>query len=686
MFAWLDRLNPEQREAATFPADELRILAGAGTGKTTTLISRVAWLVESGTPAERVLLLTFTRRAAREMVGRTEQLLATGRPGGPRQRVVGGTFHAIAHGLLRRHAAALGLPEGFSVLDPSDAADVMDLVRHEHLEGTPTRRRFPRKATLLDLYSRSVNTQRPLSESIDEVAPWCADEREAIAEICRGYVSRKRTLGLVDFDDLLLYWRAAAAHDRVGPQLAASFDHICVDEYQDVNALQVDILRSLRRHARAAGSGRDGPHLTVVGDDAQAVYGFRGASPRHLLDIDLVFPAMATVKLEGNYRSSQAILDVANAVSDDAPEGFTTRLRSHARPGERPRLVRCGDEDAQVEAVCEQVLAHREQGVDLREQAVLVRAAHHSDLLELELSRRRIPYVKYGGLRYLEAAHVKDLVCLYRLADNPRDLLSWFRVLQLIEGVGPVRANRVIETLGVDGPGTGGDVLLRWPLAAEHLPAPVRASADAVVAALVRRDGERVGAHGERLRSVLAPLVEAAYDNGAARLADLDALVAAAQDAARLSDVAADLTIEPPSSTGDLAGPPLIDEDWLVISTVHSAKGLEWDVVHVLNASDGNFPSDMAVTTAEGIEEERRLWYVAMTRPRRALHVYVPLRYHHRTRGRDDDHTYAQPSRFLSSRVSACFDPVERARADGEWEARLDAAAQIELELDALWS
>ena len=679
MFPTIDRLNDQQRAAAAFEGDQLRVLAGAGTGKTTALTARVAWLVAGGIPAERIMALTFTRRAAREMMHRCETLL-TDAPGPTRSRnrsrIAGGTFHSIAHRTLRRHAVALGLPEGFSMLDSGDAADVIDLVREEHGAAT-TGRRFPKKGTLLDLYSRSVNTQRHLSTVIDEVAPWCADQIEPIASICRSYVSRKRTLGLVDFDDLLLYWRAAAADDRLGPLIASEIDHVCVDEYQDVNALQVDVLRALRR---------TDPRLTVVGDDSQAVYGFRGASPRHLLDIESVFPSIATILLERNYRSTQPILDVANAISDGAPEGFLARLRAHSPAGERPRLVRCADEDAQVDAVCDQILAHREEGIALREQAVLVRAAHHSDLLELELSQRRIPYVKYGGLRFIEAAHVKDLICLFRLADNPRDELAWFRLLQLVDGVGPVRARNAITALGVDQPGTEAEILMRWPLAVEQLPTGSRATANAFIDALRRENGESVAAHGERLRDAISPLIAGAYDHSDARLADLDALVAAAHNATRLSDVAADLTLEPPNSTGDLASKPSIDEDWLVISTVHSAKGLEWDVVHVLNAADGNFPSDMALTTNDGLEEERRLFYVAVTRPRRRLHVYHPLRFHYRPRGRDDDHTMSQLSRFVSDDVAACFDTVSTSRHDTRAGIAIDAGIRVEMELDALWS
>jgi DNA helicase-2/ATP-dependent DNA helicase PcrA len=682
MFPLLDRLNEQQRRASTSAAPQLRILAGAGTGKTTTLTARVAWLVASGVPADRIMLVTFTRRAAREMVRRTDAALATLPDGraGTGGRVRAGTFHSIAHRTLRRHAASLGLPEGFSVLDPGDAADLIDMVRHEHLQQRTTERRFPRKATLLDLYSRAVNTQRPLSDVVAEVAPWSADRLEPIAEICRAYVARKRTLGLLDFDDLLLHWRAAARDERLGAVLAAELDQVCVDEYQDVNALQVDLLAALCSPERAPTPG-----LTVVGDDSQAVYSFRGSSPRHLLDIATVFPGVETITLERNYRSTQPILDVANAVGEDAPEGFSTRLRSVSGDGTPPELVTCADEDAEVAAVCDRILAHREEGVDLQQQAVLVRAAHHSALLELELSRRRIPYVKYGGLKFLEAAHVKDLICLFRLADNPRDELSWFRLLQLLEGVGPASAQRTIAALGLERSGTPGAVLDRWPDAVACLPASARPIADGLVDALRRAPAEPTGAHAERLVEAITPLVERAYEDAAVRLVDLDTISAAASDQVRVSDVAADLTLEPPHSAGDLAGPPLIDEDWLVISTIHSAKGLEWDVVHLLRASDGNLPSDMALSDREGLEEERRLFYVAVTRPARALHVYHPLRYHHRPRGRDDAHSYGQPSRFLSDRVQAAMVRSHAGAPEPIVLSERPTATTVELELDALW-
>ncbi|MCU1428539.1 MAG: ATP-dependent helicase [Actinomycetia bacterium] len=667
----LDELNPEQQAVATFTGGPLRVVAGAGTGKTTALTARVATLVGRGTRAERILLLTFTRRAARQMLTRAQSLLERD---APRARVVGGTFHSVAHRTLRRHATKLGLAEGFSVLDTADAADVLDLVREAHGWARQRGRRFPRKSTLLDLYSRAVNMQQPLSSVVESVAPWCADLVEPIGEICREYVARKRTLGLLDFDDLLLWWRAALSDEQLGKTLGAAFDHVLVDEYQDVNALQVDVLQALRAND---------DRITVVGDDSQAVYGFRAASPRHLLDFAAAFPGAATIVLHRNYRSTQAICDVANSIGADAPEGFEARLVAVRGAGAPPELVSCRDEDAQVAAVCDRVLEQREQGVRLRDQAVLVRAAHHSALLELELSARRVPFVKYGGLRFLEAAHVKDLICLFRLADNRRDELAWFRVLQLLDGVGPATARRMIDALVLDQQG----VLERWPEARACLPATARERADALHAALVGVPNEPVVVHAERLRAALVPLLEQRYDDAPARCNDLDALVEAARNSRHLSDVATELTLEGPHSTGDLAGPPSIDEDWLVISTVHSAKGLEWDAVHVLNATDGNFPSDMALTNSDGLEEERRLFYVATTRPRRALHVYVPLRFHDRPRGRDDAHTYGQPSRFLSERVTACFDRTVSGPAEPDVAVASGVAANaVDLALDALFS
>jgi DNA helicase-2/ATP-dependent DNA helicase PcrA len=672
---WLEELNPQQRAAATHGGGPLLILAGAGTGKTTTLCSRVAWLIAGGVPAERILLLTFTRRAAREMVHRARTLAehAAPNPG----RIVGGTFHSLAHRMVRLHASSLGLGPGFGVLDSGDAADLLDLVRQE-LGHAASQRRFPRAPTMLDIYSRAVNAQLPLEAVLSQSFPWCAEHREALAETFRAYGARKRGLGVLDLDDLLVYWRALAGDAVVGPSLEAAYDHILVDEYQDVNGLQVDIVRSLRAVRR---------DLTVVGDDFQAIYGFRAASARHILDFPVHFPDAATVLLERNYRSSRPILAVANAVSAQDRAGFRKELWTEREGGGKPDLVFPRDEAEQAAEVCDRVLAAREQGMDLRSQAVLFRTGHDSALLELELSRRGIPFVKYGGLRYLEAAHVKDLVALLRLTDNAADEMSWFRLLQLLDGVGPTRARRVLEALRP--PGGGAPELGLWAAAADHVPEAARAHADDLVAALVRdSDDERAGVRAERLCAALAPLIRLRYADAGIRMIDLEQLVEAAAGAEDLRHFVSELVLDPPASSGDLAGPPHLDEDYVVLSTVHSAKGLEWDAVHVIAAYDGNFPADMSTGSEEGIAEERRLFYVALTRARRTLTVYVPVRYYHRPGG--DAHGYGKASRFLSEAVQELCRVTRTVEAAalvaGGGGAAASAGRRIEVSVDALFS
>jgi DNA helicase-2/ATP-dependent DNA helicase PcrA len=644
---WLEELNDEQRAAATHAGGPLLILAGAGTGKTTTLCARVAWLVTEGVPAERILLLTFTRRASREMLQRARGLV------GASSRVLGGTFHSVAHRLVRRHAAALGLPGGFGVLDAGDAADVLDLLREEHGHAK-SRTRFPRKGTLLDIYSRTVNAQEPLSGVLTQHFPWSEEHREAISALFKAYTARKRELGVADLDDLLLFWRALAADEVIGPLLAASFDHVLIDEYQDVNGLQVDLARSLASH---------GPVVTAVGDDFQAIYGFRSASAAHILDFPEHFAGTRVVTLERNYRSTQPVLDAANALAAQATRAFPKRLIADREGGVRPKVVHVRDEAAQAEEVCNRILEAREQGMELRAQAVLARTSHDSDLLELELTRRRIPFRKYGGLRYLEAAHVKDFVATLRLVDNGADDVAWFRVLQLVEGVGPVSARRAIAAMANSAQGArspappGFGRIERWSEARGLIPAGARDSADGLVAALYEaRSQPRPGPRAEALRDVLAPLIRLRYPDGALRVQDLDQLVAAAHQATDPRHFVAELVLDPPSSSADIAQPPHLDEDYLTISTIHSAKGLEWDSVHVLAVYDGNFPACMAAGTSEEIDEERRLLYVGMTRARRTLTLYVPVRYHHRPHGRDDAHGYGKPSRFLSPEVLATCD------------------------------
>ncbi len=642
MFDPLERLNPAQREAVEHLGAPLLVVAGAGTGKTWTLACRVARLVDRGVRPERILLLTFTRRASREMLSRAERMTGERSVG----RVWGGTFHSVGNRLLRLHGRALGLRPDFTVMDRTDSADLMDLIRGDLGLGT-TERRFPRKDTLADIYSRTVNAQTQLRDVLDADYPWCADELEGIARIFQTYTERKREHHCLDYDDLLLYWHVLARTPGPGEQVAELFEHILVDEYQDTNALQADILAATRP---------TGEHLMVVGDDAQAIYAFRAATVKNILEFSNRFLGTRILRLEQNYRSTRPILDASNAVIALSPQRHEKTLWSDRTSERRPLLLTCLDEPDQSNAVCDAVLEHREQGTPLKEQAVLFRAGHHSDLLEIELSRRNIPFVKYGGLTFMEAAHVKDALAVMRVLENPRDEVSWFRVLQLLDGVGPATARRLVGTLaGVeDGATSPATALLEIQL---QVPAPARPGLEELRA--VARDcaGDAPpAAQLERVRRFLEPILARRYDHADARLRDLEQLEQLATGYPTRGRLLADLALDPPSSTADLAGPPLLDEDYLVLSTVHSAKGGEWDVVHVIHAADGMIPSDMATGDGDRIEEERRLLYVALTRARDALHVYFPLRYHRRNHGYEDRYHHAQITRFLPEDVRRLFE------------------------------
>jgi DNA helicase-2/ATP-dependent DNA helicase PcrA len=674
--SWALGLNAEQRAAVDHNDGPLRIIAGAGTGKTRTLVSRLARLLDDGTPPERVLLVTFSRRAASELIRRAGQLVD------PRvaRRVEAGTFHAVAHRILHRHRASLGLPDGFTVMDPGDVGDLLALLR------TPIaadrHRRFPKTSTVAAVYARVVSSQVSVDETVARDFPWCAEDIDGLKAIFREYTERKRAQQLLDFDDLLLFWRAAAMDPNVGPVLASMFDHVLVDEYQDTSIVQADVLRALRSlDAR----------ITVVGDDAQAIYSFRAASVRNILDFPEQFPGATTVTLEQNYRSTRPILELANAVIADATEGHRKRLWTDQGGGARPVLATCEDQQCQAEAVCTTILEHHESGTALNDQVVLFRTSHHSDLLEVELGRRGVPYVKYGGLRFLEASHIRDLLATLRLLQNPWDELAWLRVLQLADGVGPKSATRMMTDLGVHEAGFAGpnplDRFCTDPARAGQRSAhELHGIADGL--SRCRDQTVPLGVRVELLCEVLEPMIRRSYDRPEPRLADLDALAGLAADYSGLDAFLADLTLDPPSSTGDLAGKPSLDDDWLTLSTVHSAKGGEWDVVHLIHAADGAFPSDMATGTDEGVDEERRLFYVALTRARSHLHIYAPLRYHHGDPGGwTDKHSYAQRTRFLPPELDCLMDMrAVRSRIDQPVPAAvLPVSSAVDLGLQGLW-
>ncbi|MFM1887243.1 MAG: hypothetical protein RL026_2400 [Pseudomonadota bacterium] len=646
----LPHLNPAQQSAVLHGdplpgggvlAGPLLVIAGAGTGKTQMLAHRVARLVADGVDPARILLLTFSRRAAQEMRRRAGAVLEAQRGGRDdlaRRLSWAGTFHAVANRLLRHYAPQLGLEPGFSVIDRGDAADLLDSLREE-LGLASLDRRFPRKDTCLGIYSWRVNTGQDLATTLAGQFPWCQEWQAELASLFRRYVERKQQLALLDYDDLLLYWQMLVHEPALARDVGAHFDHILVDEYQDTNRLQGDILLQLRP---------DGQGLTVVGDDAQSIYGFRAACVDNILGFPEHFvPSARVIPLEQNYRSTQPVLDLANALMAQAPRQHRKQLQAVRAGGERPRLVSTDDLQAQAEYVCTQVLARRETGVALRRQAVLFRTASHSDLLEVELTRRRIPFVKYGGLKFLEAAHVKDLLALLRWLDNPRNALAAFRVLQLLPGMGPVNARRCV-TLQESAGGA-------WEALASFVPPPAAAADFALLQDVLARLAPSTAPwEGQvaQLRHWYRPHLARLHAQVGVREADLEQLELLSHGYGSRERFISELTLDPPRATSDLAGPPLKDEDYLVLSTVHSAKGMEWDTVFLLNVVDGTFPSEFATGQPALVDEERRLLYVAMTRARDALHLVAPLRFAVTQQPpRGDGHVYGGRSRFLTEEV-----------------------------------
>ena len=639
---YLDRLNPSQRRAVEYGEGPLLIIAGAGTGKTNTLAHRVAHLIVKGTDARRILLLTFTRRAAMEMTRRAERIVTQATDAGKRPPRVewSGTFHGVANRLLRVHARAVSLDPAFTVLDQSDGADLMNLIRTE--QGLARKEsRFPKKATCFAIYSHVMNARNSLEQTLERAFPWCAEWTEELKKLFRGYVEAKQQRHVLDFDDLLLYWFYLMQEPGPAELVRRRFDHVLVDEYQDTNALQAGILLGLKP---------DGNGLSVVGDDAQSIYSFRAATVRNILDFPSLFtPRAEVVTLEHNYRSVQPILDASNAVIGAAGEQFSKELFSTRPSSERPSFVTVEDEQSQCDYVVERILEHREAGVDLKRQAVLIRAAHHSDLLEVELGRRNIPFVKFGGLKFLEAAHVKDVICILRWAENPRDTVAGFRVVQLLPGVGPIHARRLHELLEH----------ASWDIAAVDSAAVVAAARSdwAAFAELMqglRREGTDWQGQLGMVRRWYQPHLARLYDAAQVRSNDLEQLEQIGSNFPSRERFLSELTLDPPRTVGDEAGVPEQDEDYLIISTIHSAKGQEWDVVYVLNVVDGCIPSDRATGTAAEIDEERRLLYVAMTRARDHLYLIHPHRLY--IPGRGDAHLYPARTRFIDDDALELFE------------------------------
>lgn len=663
---YLEKLNPQQRAAVeygtltdgTHVAGPLLVIAGAGSGKTNTLAHRVAHLIVKGADPRRILLMTFSRRAAAEMARRVERICAQvlGSNSGIMADALAwsGTFHGIGARLLRDYAEQIGIDPAFTIHDREDSADLMNLIRHE-LGFSKMESRFPTKGTCLAIYSRVVNSESELSLVLRDAFPWCSAWENQLRELFGAYVEAKQNQNILDYDDLLLYWAQMVSEPIIADDIGSRFDHVLVDEYQDTNRLQASILLALK----PGGQG-----LTVVGDDAQSIYSFRAATVRNILDFPSAFsPSANIITLDRNYRSTQTILAAANAVIDLASERFTKNLWTERQSAQRPRLVTVRDEADQARYVADKVLENREEGVKLKQQSVLFRASHHSGALEVELTRRNIPFVKFGGLKFLDSAHVKDMLAALRFAQNPRDRVAGFRLMQLLPGVGPSTAQRVVDQMAADASPI--QVLA-------ELPAPPRSGEDwtAFVAMLQEVKTGKAGWPAEigLVREWYSPHLERLHEDASTRQADLLQLEQIAGGYPSRERFLTELTLDPPDATSDQAGVPLLDDDYLILSTIHSAKGQEWTRVFMLNVVDGCIPSDLAVGTRAEIEEERRLLYVAMTRAKDNLDLVVPQRFFtHGQNAQGDRHVYASRTRFIPATLLQFFEVVgwPQARTDG---------------------
>ncbi|MEP7453491.1 ATP-dependent helicase [Phyllobacterium sp. SB3] len=686
--AHLEKLNVAQRKAVEFgiglpdgqTAGPLLVIAGAGSGKTNTLAHRVAHLILNGADPRRILMMTFSRRASAEMSKRVGRICT--RVLGQKSSIMtdaldwAGTFHGIGARLLRDYAEQIGLDPNFTIHDREDSADLMNLVRHE-LGFSKTKTRFPTKGTCLAIYSRVVNSERPLAEILKNVFAWCAMWEAQLRQLFSGYVEAKQAQNILDYDDLLLYWAQTVCDPLLAEDIGGRFDHVLVDEYQDTNRLQSTILLALKPGGRG---------LTVVGDDAQSIYSFRAATIRNILDFPNSFtPPADVITLDRNYRSTQPILSAANGVIDLASERFTKNLWTERQSDERPRLVTVRDEIEQANYIVDQVLENRETGTTLKQQAVLFRTSHHSGPLEVELTRRNIPFVKFGGLKFLDSAHVKDVLAMLRFAQNPRDRVAGFRLMQILPGVGPASAQRALDdmAIGVE------------PLKALNVhPAPPRSGENwADFVSTVQQLSERkMGwpAEIELVRRWYEPHLERIHEDAQMRQADILQLEQIAGGYPSRERFLTELTLDPPDATSDQSGVPLLDEDYLILSTIHSAKGQEWKSVYLLNVIDGCMPSDLGTGSSAEIEEERRLLYVAMTRAKDSLHLVTPQRFFtHGQNAGGDRHVYASRTRFIPATLLQYFEccswPIARAQNARQTEVRgvrVDAGSRMR----AMWS
>jgi DNA helicase-2/ATP-dependent DNA helicase PcrA len=622
-------LNQAQHDAATTLEGPVLVIAGAGSGKTRTLVYRVARLVESGVSPANVLLLTFTRKAAEEMLARAASLV-----GASCERVGGGTFHSFANTVLRRLGRQIGLEPNFTILDRSDAEDVIALLRSR--AGLDRKeRRFPRKNTILEILSMAVNRSVTVPEVVEASYGHLVEHLDDLLRLGTAYARYKRERNVADYDDLLVHLRDLVRDSpEAASHLSRIYRYIMVDEYQDTNLLQAEIVRGL---------AAEHDNVMAVGDDSQSIYSFRGATFRNIMDFPRLFPAARMIKLEENYRSTQPILDLANEIIDRAAEKHTKTLRGRVAGGSPPLLLQCADEQSQSRFITQRILELREEGVPLSEMAVLFRSSFHSFDLELELSRADIPFVKRGGFKFIETAHVKDVLAHLRIVANPRDAVSWHRVLLLLDGLGPRTAEDLLgRVTAASGLEEATEVLEAYP---RRGPYTKELGHLAVLLREIANEGLPPGDKVARVVAFYTPMLRHLHrDDFPKREKDLEHFITIASRYRSLSALLSDMALEPPTdSVGDVLATQDEQEGLLTLSTIHSAKGLEWEAVFVIWLVDGRFPSYHNLHDTEEMEEERRLLYVAVTRAKRHLHLSYPIDVYDRTTGM----VLGKPSRFL---------------------------------------
>lgn len=619
------QLNASQLEAVMATEGPMLVIAGAGSGKTRTLTYRVARLVEGGVAPSSILLLTFTRKAAQQMLQRATRLLDR-----RCENVSGGTFHSFGNLILRKYAAALGISYNFAIFDRFDAEALISLLRKELSTATKSRS-LPRKHTLANIFSRAVNKMIPIDDVVYDDYPHLLEELESINDIFHSYKRYKSENNFFDFDDLLIYLlQLLKDHPDIRNRISSSYRYVMVDEYQDTNKIQAEILYLLTG---------DNNNIMVVGDDSQSIYAFRGANFRNIMKFPEMFPDTRIIALEENYRSVQPILNLTNIIIEQAKEKYSKNLFTRKSGGSVPVLVEAQDENDQSLFIVDKIQQLGRQGIALNQIAVLFRAGYHSFDLEIELSRSQLPFIKVGGFKFVESAHIKDVLAHLRVISSPRDRISWYRILLLLEKIGPVSAQKIYNAITDEAVGYAGLLTSKAKTVAG---AGLKRLKD--LFASIDTHSMPLEKIGEAIIEYYLPILKDRYDDHPKRAKDLEQLIAIMERYRNLEQFLTDMTLEPPNTAmGDTFTAETPAEDRLVLSTIHSAKGLEWHTVFIIWTLDGRFPSPHALYKEEDLEEELRLMYVAATRARENLYFTYPNRVYDRSLGIVLD----SPSRFI---------------------------------------